>query len=340
MHQYLTLLGRHVGTINLDPANERIGEEYPKQQQQDEDVDDEAILPYTALLDVCQDVVNLTSVMEQLNLGPNGGLVYCMEYLEAHAEQIIAMIQARIKEHDITYLLLDLPGQVELYTHGTCVQNLLNKLSKALDLRLCAIQLVDATYTLDVTKFLSAALLSTTVMLRLELPSISILSKMDLLTTLSQQQQELPFSIDYFLECQELDRLVEYLESGGGGSIDYDANYADDPDYQEARQKTRNFHFFRKYKKLHEKLAEVVNDFGLLSFLPIDISNAESVGRIVAKVDKCNGYVFSTGKSVQEDLFQCAIQADSVSSKYETIADIQERLYYDSDEHHVKKRDK
>ena len=27
--------------------------------------------------------------MDQLGLGPNGGLVYCMEYLEAHVEEII-----------------------------------------------------------------------------------------------------------------------------------------------------------------------------------------------------------------------------------------------------------
>jgi hypothetical protein len=67
-----------------------------------------------------------------------------------------------------------------------------------------------------------------------------------------------------------------------------------------------------------------VQDFGLLSFIPLDISKAESVGRVLAKIDKCNGYVFVTGQE-QQDLFNCAIQTDS-SSPFETIADIQERL--------------
>ena len=86
-------------------------------------------------------------------------------------------------------------------------------------------------------------------------------------------------------------------------------------------------------------MAEIVEEFGLISFMPLDISSAESVGRVLAKIDKCNGYVFtqqaknssntriqsaSNTKNSAEDIFQCAIQAEP--SNYETIADIQERL--------------
>jgi hypothetical protein len=83
-------------------------------------------------------------------------------------------------------------------------------------------------------------------------------------------------------------------------------------------------------------MAEIVEEFGLISFSPLDISSAESVGRVLAKIDKCNGYIFtqqsaSTASSkhgkkttTTEDIFQCAIQSES--STYESIADIQERL--------------
>ena len=43
-----------------------------------------------ARMTVC--AVNLTSVMEKTKLGPNRGLLYCMEYLEAQAEDIITTI--------------------------------------------------------------------------------------------------------------------------------------------------------------------------------------------------------------------------------------------------------
>jgi hypothetical protein len=68
-----------------------------------------------------------------------------------------------------------------------------------------------------------------------------------------------------------------------------------------------------------------VDDFGLLSFLPLDVSSAESMGRVLAKIDKANGYVFLQHLSVQEDLFQCAIQAEP-DNPYEAMADVKERL--------------
>jgi hypothetical protein len=130
-----------------------------------------------------------------------------------------------------------------------------------------------------------------------------------------------------------LQRLVPFLqdrESQGGfssGSSDLKSEeehdfIMNDVDYQKARRRTRDSAFARRHGKLHEALAEVVEDFGLLSFLLLDISSAESVGRVLARIDKSNGYVFTEG-SINEDLFQCAIQSDSA---YESVADVQERL--------------
>jgi GTPase SAR1 family protein len=322
MQEYLRLLGRDAWVINLDPANEIPPKRTATPANDNTETDDNKnALPYETLLDVCDQVVNLSSVMKQLGLGPNGGLVYCMEYLEAHADEIVEMIRERV--HDKSYLLFDLPGQVELYTHGTAVPRLLHKLCKVLDLRLVAIQLIDAHYCTEAANFLSAALLGTLTILRLELPTVSVLSKIDLLTNYGP----LPMSLDFFVDCFDLTRLLPFL--GGSSNLDEQSgsddyiDYADDPEYQEARQRKLRSPFFRKHEKMHQVLAEVVEDFGLLSFLPLDISNAESVGRVLARIDKCNGYVFTSEKNATQDIFQCAVQSDS---NYETIADIQERL--------------
>ncbi len=42
-------------------------------------------LPYNAAVDI-SDLVHLEAVMEELKLGPNGGLVYCMDYLEENMD--------------------------------------------------------------------------------------------------------------------------------------------------------------------------------------------------------------------------------------------------------------
>jgi len=354
MQEYLRLLGRNAWVINLDPANEvpkkpirshsdshrptprRDGHDDDEEEEGQEDQD--KVLPYDTLLDICESVVSLSSVMKELGLGPNGGLVYCMEYIEAHVEEVVQMIRERID--DDAYLIFDLPGQVELYTHGTAVPRLIQELVSVLDMRLVAIQLIDSHYCTEPANFLSAALLGTTTMLRMELPAVSVLSKVDLLVNYGP----LPFSLDFFTECQDLDRLLPFLHGGGGGGnnddngecndddnivtdMDY-MDYTEDSDYQKARRRTRSSPFFRKHEKLHKMLAEVVEDFGLLSFLPLDISNAESVGRVVARIDKCNGYMFiasqKSSESKAQDLFEVAVRSDT--SNYETIADIQERL--------------
>ena len=41
---------------------------------------------YPVSFDV-RDLVTLEDVMEELSLGPNGGLLYCMEYLEENLDE-------------------------------------------------------------------------------------------------------------------------------------------------------------------------------------------------------------------------------------------------------------
>jgi len=396
MQQYLRLVGRaDTLVINLDPANESTtitnnkagsssspdhndgadaGEtdsadvsssSSPQHQgdgrdedDKDNSNDDQITLPYDTLLDVCEEVVNLSSVMDELGLGPNGGLMYCMEYIEHHLDHVISIIKSRINPR--TYLLIDLPGQVELYTHSACVQNILTKLTKELDLRLCMINLIDAHYCADASKFISAALLSTTTMLRLELPAVNVLSKIDMIS----KYGELPYNLDYFTECNDLERLVPYLDGAGGeddvgrggehGDGDGDGAmceltpWYDDPEYVAARTKTRRSKFFRRRQKMHELLSEVVDDYGLLHYIPLDISDAASVGRVVAQVDRANGYVFvgggdgegagggsgsdgGNGEAAEtsdevSDMFRCAIQAEGAGWGYEQLADVQEKF--------------
>ena len=387
MQQYLRLVGRTDAlVVNLDPANEStaagsaagpdacsggsggeeekvsnnegsdkaIGGDKDANANEDGNDKEQVALPYDTLLDVCEEVVNLSSVMDELGLGPNGGLMYCMEYIEHHLDHVVDLMKSRLQP--TTYLLLDLPGQVELYTHCTCVQNILNRLTKDLDLRLCMVNLIDAHYCADASKFISAALLSTTTMLRLELPAVNVLSKIDMIS----QYGELPYNLDYFTECHELERLVPFLDGAGGifggGSgndnedgDDFDVpSWYDDPEYVRARSKTRRSRFFRKRKRMHELLSEVVDDYGLLRYVPLDITDAASVGRVVAQVDRANGYVFVSSSSGskgggsgnddgdnasspdQQDevtnMFQCAIQAEGVGWGYEQLADVQEKF--------------
>ena len=69
-------LGRPTALINIDPANENV--------------------PYEADVDVAE-LIQLEDVMRAYKLGPNGGLVYCMEYLEKNLDWLLNKIQIQLK---------------------------------------------------------------------------------------------------------------------------------------------------------------------------------------------------------------------------------------------------
>ena len=52
--------------------------------------------------------------MEAVHLGPNGALMYCMEYLAENFDWFEEQLSL-FGEDD--YLVLDCPGQIELYSH-------------------------------------------------------------------------------------------------------------------------------------------------------------------------------------------------------------------------------
>jgi hypothetical protein len=199
------------------------------------------------------------------------------------------------------------------------------------------------------------------------LPCVNVLSKMDILQCNSgmgssdsgfnndgHADSPLPFNLEFFTQCHDLHRLIDYLDSSpmeymtnnnnnnniyhssGGLGADPLLDYMEDPEYQKAQARTRSSNFSQKYRKLHKELCEVVEDFSLLSFLPLAIQDAESVGRVVARVDKCNGYVFLQENQLgaerggvgdrnnMQNMFSSAIVADSEWGTG-VLADVQER---------------
>lgn len=49
--------------------------------------------------------------MEEHGLGPNGALVYCMEYLEQNVDWLLGRLEAVTRGKGVRYLLFDFPGQ-------------------------------------------------------------------------------------------------------------------------------------------------------------------------------------------------------------------------------------
>uniref|UniRef100_A0A8C5P680 GPN-loop GTPase 2 n=1 Tax=Leptobrachium leishanense TaxID=445787 RepID=A0A8C5P680_9ANUR len=253
MHALLTSMGRKACIINLDPAGE---EEEPG-----------AAVSLRELL-------GLEEVMSELRLGPNGALLYCMEYLQTNLD----WLQSRLQSMRGTYFLFDCPGQVELYTHHPALPSILRRLGEW-GLRLCAVHLVDSHYCTDPAKFISVLCTSLSTMLHVELPHVNILSKMDLI----EQYGRLAFNMDYYTEVMDLSYLVDHLTS--------------DP-------------FFRRHRRLHEKLAEVIEDYGLVTFIPLSIKDEQSLQKVLSTVDKASGFCYGDQQRSLGNLMSVAVGAD------------------------------
>ncbi|WOG82938.1 hypothetical protein DCAR_0102110 [Daucus carota subsp. sativus] len=238
MSQFLPLIGRKVAVINLDPANDS--------------------LPYDCAVNI-EDLIKLSDVMNEHSLGPNGGLVYCMDYLAKNIDWLQSKLEPLLKDH---YLLFDFPGQVELFFLHDNAKSVIMKLIKKLNLRLAAVHLIDSHLCTDPGKYVSALLLSLSTMLHLELPHINVLSKMDLI----ESYGKLGFNLDFYTDVEDLSYLQNLL--------------AQDPRSA-------------KYRKLTKALCDVIEDFSLVNFSTLDIQDKESVGNLVKQIDKCNGYIFA-----------------------------------------------
>ena len=171
MAKHCEAVGRKAHVINLDPAAEHFD--------------------YEPIVDI-RELIDFNEAMEDedLHFGPNGALVYCMEQFLDNLD----WLQDRIEEGSEDYILFDVPGQIELFTHFNVIAKLAHFLTNSLDFRLCGVFLLDSQFITDTAKFLSGSFVSLSTMVNLEIPFLNLLSKTDLLT--EQQRKD----VDAFFE--------------------------------------------------------------------------------------------------------------------------------------------
>ena len=221
--------------VNLDPAAENE-------------------LRYDAAVDV-RELLTARDVSDQLTLGPNGALVACMEYL---VEEGLDWLEDRLNgfgEDD--YILFDLPGQIELYSHIPVIKQLVHFLKRQ-DFRICAVYCIDCMFVTDSAKFIAGSLAALSAMVALELPHVNVLTKCDLLKS---KNEDGALAVRAFLEM-DIDELKAKLAEG----MDV------------------------KYRKLNEALAGLLEEYSLVQFAELDITEEESIDALLGQVNNTINY--------------------------------------------------
>ena len=235
--------------INLDPAAED--------------------LVYEPDIDI-KDLISLEDVMEELHLGPNGGLIYCFEFLLENLDFITEPLESVTEEY---LIIIDMPGQIELYTHVPIVPQLIKHLNKgSLNISMCAAYLLESTFIVDRAKFFSGTLSAMSAMLNLELPHVNVLSKMDLVKG-QVARKELKRFID-----PDISLLQDAPESGLVYEYKDGVDNGDPADAQSVMTG-------ESFAKLNRAVGQLIDDFSLVSFLKLDAQDEDSVGAVLSFID-------------------------------------------------------
>ena len=202
-------------------------------------------LRYEAAFDI-RECISTEEVVDEDDLGPNGGLVQAMEYLVEDGQ---GWLEDKLTEFsDDDYLVFDCPGQIELYSHVPAMR-ILVEILKRNDYAVCGVYAIDCMFATDASKLIAGMLSALSAMALLEIPHVNILTKCDLMTT------RLSDDLDVY-------GIIHSLSDG----------------------------MDKRYRRLNEAFGRVLEEFSLVSFVELDISDEESIENVIMTVNNSFHY--------------------------------------------------
>ncbi|ELR12798.1 ATP binding protein [Acanthamoeba castellanii str. Neff] len=233
VRQHCENIGRTVHVVNLDPAAE--------------------VFKYPVSVDI-RELITVDEIMEDMQYGPNGGLVFCMEYLI----QNLDWLRDEVGDFEEDYLIIDCPGQIELFTHYPVMRVFASELQR-MGYQVCAVYTLDSNFMSDSAKFISGMLMCLSVMYQMELPHINVLTKMDVYENTHGKQKHT--DLEKFFD-PDLPQLTEELNRDMG----------------------------KKFYKLNAAIGSLLENDPMVSFIPLNIKDEDSIEVLLAHIDNAIQY--------------------------------------------------
>lgn len=164
--------------VNLDPAVGTLG--------------------YEPNVDI-RDTVDYSRVMEQYNLGPNGGILTALNLFTTKFDQVLNILEKRAKEVD--HIVLDTPGQIEIFTWSASGSIVTDALASSMPTAIAYI--IDTPRTTAPATFMSNMLYACSILYKTKLPFILVFNKTD-----AQSHQ---FALEWM---QDFEKFQEALAAG------------------------------------------------------------------------------------------------------------------------------
>jgi len=187
IYEWFRNIRQDVATMNLDPGVTN--------------------LPYNPSIDI-REFVNVWNVMEKYNVGPNGALMLSMDLLLDYIERI----NFKIGELNPKLILIDAPGQMEIFAYRISGKLLIESLSLEDKMILFV---MDGVFVKDPRNFISNYMIGGSVKARFPLPMIAVLNKIDLIDDLLIKRiltwVKKPYSLKMELDRHYTDEESDFL---------------------------------------------------------------------------------------------------------------------------------
>ncbi|KAF2813534.1 uncharacterized protein BDZ99DRAFT_343616, partial [Mytilinidion resinicola] len=186
--------------INLDPAVHSV--------------------PFDSNIDI-RDSVNYKEVMKQYNLGPNGGILTSLNLFATKIDQILALLEKRTApppaptsptastpttpHKPIKHILVDTPGQIEVFVWSASGDILLNSLASSFPTVIAYI--IDTPRTTSTSTFMSNMLYACSILYKTKLPMILVFNKTD--------AQDAEFAKEWMTDFEAFQDALRKEEEGG-----------------------------------------------------------------------------------------------------------------------------
>jgi len=140
--------------INLDPAVKEI--------------------PYDPNIDI-RDIVNYKQTMRNHHLGPNGAILTSLNLFATKFDQVLSILEQR--QNDIDYILIDTPGQIEVFSWSASGQIITESLAKIFPTIL--LYVIDTPRCTDPITFMSNMSYACSMLYKTKLPFLIAFNKND-----------------------------------------------------------------------------------------------------------------------------------------------------------------
>lgn len=187
-------------------------------------------VPFTANIDI-RDSVNYKEVMKQFNLGPNGGILTSLNLFSTKIDQVIALLEKRtappapaeppiqttvefmtnapkpspVVQPPVKHILVDTPGQIEVFVWSASGEILLSSLASAFPTVIAYV--IDTPRTTSTSTFMSNMLYACSILYKTKLPMILVFNKTD--------AQDADFAKEWMTDFEAFQDALRNEEEGG-----------------------------------------------------------------------------------------------------------------------------